>query len=154
MGQFDMGGFSKDKEDEDADTTESDDTQTQNGSGGFGGFDGFSGGDNMPHMGDFDPDNMPEGFSFGDGEMPDMSNFDPENLPENMPGGFGGGGMPGMGGSGFSQSDSQKDRPSSFAGMPEQTVSRTTGKNVLIFGLCLFGMVAALLIVKFCVRRK
>ena len=156
MGQFNMGGFSSSKDEDATDTADSDDAQTSNGfgggfPGGFGGG-GFGGGD-MPNMGDFDPENipegfdlenMPEGFSFGDGEMPD-----------NMPSGgfsFGGGGMPGMGGG--SSSEGKSDRPTSFSGMPGQSANQATGKNLLTIGLCLVAMAAALLIVKFCVRKK
>ncbi len=117
--------------------------------GGFGGFgempdmSSFGGGE-MPDMSNFDPGNMPDMSSFGGGEMPDMGNFNPGDMGSfdmsNMPdmGNFTPGNMPDGAGGDF----------------PGGSSVRIDAKTVIIYAVCLAGMVAAIVVVRLIKRRR
>ena len=128
---------------------------------------------NMPDMGGMTPGNMPDMENFDPNNMPDMENFDPNNMPD--PGSMTPGNMPDQGGFGQpGTSETQEEtqpateaednkkstddqtskggmRPS-FSGMPGQSGGSLV-KNLIIFGVCLIAMIAALFIVE-AVKRK
>ena len=177
MGQFDMGfgggGGGEDKT-QPKDGTSSAETQTSpaaaqtaNTSAGqaqvsflsSGAQGGFSPG-GMPDMGSFDPGNLPEGFD--PGNMPDMGSFDPNNMPDM--GGFapsGSGGSSGeqaSSGAGAQDGSGSSSRRgpggSSFSGMPGRTANSTVIGNLILYGVSLAVILAAILLVKFIKRKK
>ena len=123
MGQFSMGGF-----------------------GGFGGGNGGSG----DKSGDGQTEESGNNASSG---RPDMGDFDPSN----MPGGFSQGGSSstdGSGSDGSSGSDSSS-RPSSFpgsfsgSGMPGSSVNTSKIQNTISIVVCFVVVIAALVVLKF-----
>ena len=167
MGQFDMGGggggfvgFGRGGR-RSENTSEGADSENAAEPPDFG-SQAAPGGGQMPDA--FDPNGIPEGFDIEN--MPDMSGFRPDNIP-----GMGDLTLPGQGGSAqknnispvsgdssvdseASPSDVWKNRQTSFSGMPGQSSNRIESNNLLIYGSCLAAMLAALMAVKFFIRRK
>lgn len=130
MGQFSMGGFG-------------------GGNGGFGGFGGGNGGSG-DKSGDGQTEESGNNASSG---RPDMGDFDPSN----MPGGFSQGGSSsseGSGSDGSSGSDSSS-RPSSFpgsfsgSGMPGSSVNTSKIQNTISIVVCFVVVIVALVVLKF-----
>ncbi|MBQ6222588.1 MAG: hypothetical protein IJJ44_08250 [Solobacterium sp.] len=108
----------------------------------------------------FDPGNMPD--QSGGENTPGMSNFNPGSMPD-----MGGFTPPGSSDSSADVSQSKPDsempagfpsgagneRPSSFSAMPGQS-SQAKTSNLITYGICLAGMITALLIVTRVKRRR
>ena len=148
MGQFDMGGgggFSKPSGDNDSSSEKSEESKSDNSSSNpF----GTPPNGNMPDMGNFDPNNMPNmgdngSNPFGtppDGNMPDMGNFDPNNMPN-------------MGDSTQDSGEANRQQPS-FSGAPDSPGGMTSVKNLATYGICLVVMLTALILAARFRRRR
>ena len=119
---------------------------------------------NMPDMGSFDPNNMPDMGSFTPG---DMSGFDPNNIPGqgNWPSGGGTDTTEAEDESQASEGSSDKTRPSgrpnsggNFPNQPGgssgQSMSSTTLRNLILYGICFAIALAAVLILTFVRKRR